>query len=199
MDSSSTILTGSSDGMVRAVEIFPTKLRDVVVDLGDWPVERIVIGQSEHAQPIDVSDDEDETPRSKGASGGGDEEEEEEGTDGADLGRWWMAVAGQDNVLKLSSLQTLFGGNAEDSDAEDEDKDEKQEDTGGDRADAGEPGEASNHSGGSGEEEDSDSESEPEPISETRKRGRKANDPFSGPQKKGKNEIEADTQFFDEL
>lgn len=178
--------------MVRAVEIFPTKLRDVVIDLGDWPVERIIIGKSENAQPIMVSDDEDETPRSKGS--------DEDANDERDLGQWWMAVAGQDNILKLSSLQTLFGGDPDEEEAEEESQEEK--DTEGGNSDAEEGVEASNHSeqgGESGAENDSDSDSEPEPIPETRKRGRKAKDPFSGPQKKGKNEIEADTEFFDGL
>lgn len=39
----STILTGSSDGLLRAVQLFPTKLLGVVADHGDYPIERIAI------------------------------------------------------------------------------------------------------------------------------------------------------------
>ena len=41
--SNSTILTGSSDGLLRAVQLFPTKLLGVVVDHGSFPIERIAI------------------------------------------------------------------------------------------------------------------------------------------------------------
>ncbi|KAF8958962.1 WD repeat-containing protein JIP5 [Flammula alnicola] len=47
VDTASTILTGSSDGYVRAVQILPTKLLGVVADHGEWPIERIAI-ESEH-------------------------------------------------------------------------------------------------------------------------------------------------------
>lgn len=41
--SDSTILTGSSDGIIRVVQLLPTKLLGIVTDHGDFPVERIVI------------------------------------------------------------------------------------------------------------------------------------------------------------
>jgi WD repeat-containing protein 55 len=41
--SHSTILTGSSDGLIRVVQLLPTKLLGIVTDHGDYPVERIVI------------------------------------------------------------------------------------------------------------------------------------------------------------
>ena len=42
-ESNSTILTGSSDGLVRAVQVLPTKLLGVIVDHGTFPVERIAM------------------------------------------------------------------------------------------------------------------------------------------------------------
>ncbi|KAF8653399.1 hypothetical protein AX16_003971 [Volvariella volvacea WC 439] len=48
VDTSSTILTGSSDGFVRAVQLFPTKLLGVIADHGEMPVERIAIGGGEY-------------------------------------------------------------------------------------------------------------------------------------------------------
>ncbi|KAI6041524.1 WD40-repeat-containing domain protein [Pisolithus marmoratus] len=44
--SHSTILTGSSDGLMRIVQLFPTKLLGIVADHGSFPVERIAIDQS---------------------------------------------------------------------------------------------------------------------------------------------------------
>lgn len=41
--SHSTILTGSSDGLLRAVQLFPTKLLGVVADHGEFPIERIAV------------------------------------------------------------------------------------------------------------------------------------------------------------
>jgi len=42
---SSTILTGSSDGLLRAVQLFPTKLVGIVTDHGAFPIERIAVDQ----------------------------------------------------------------------------------------------------------------------------------------------------------
>jgi len=44
--SHSTILTGSSDGLVRVVQLLPTKLLGIVADHGDFPVERVVIDRA---------------------------------------------------------------------------------------------------------------------------------------------------------
>jgi WD repeat-containing protein 55 len=41
--SHSTILTGSSDGLLRAVQLLPTKLIGVIADHGEFPIERIAI------------------------------------------------------------------------------------------------------------------------------------------------------------
>ncbi|EPT02022.1 hypothetical protein FOMPIDRAFT_1160901 [Fomitopsis schrenkii] len=41
--SETTILTGSSDGLLRAVQLFPTKLLGVVADHGEFPIERIAV------------------------------------------------------------------------------------------------------------------------------------------------------------
>jgi WD repeat-containing protein 55 len=41
--SSNTILTGSSDGLLRVIELLPTRLVGVIADHGDFPIERIAI------------------------------------------------------------------------------------------------------------------------------------------------------------
>lgn len=43
LSSDSTILTGSSDGLLRVVQLFPTKLVDVIADHGELPIERIAV------------------------------------------------------------------------------------------------------------------------------------------------------------
>jgi len=73
--SNSTILTGSSDGFIRAVQLLPTKLLGIIADHGQFPVERIVIdrggegswvGSAGHEEVLkltdlkDVFEDEDE-------------------------------------------------------------------------------------------------------------------------------------------
>lgn len=44
--SHSTILTGSSDGLIRVVQLLPTKLLGIVADHGDFPVERVVVDRA---------------------------------------------------------------------------------------------------------------------------------------------------------
>ena len=41
--SDNTILTGSSDGLLRVIELLPTRLVGVIADHGDFPIERIAI------------------------------------------------------------------------------------------------------------------------------------------------------------
>jgi len=41
--SQSTILTGSSDGLLRVVQLFPTKLVGAIADHGEFPIERIAV------------------------------------------------------------------------------------------------------------------------------------------------------------
>ena len=39
-------MTGSSDGLIRVVQLLPTKLLGIVTDHGDYPVERVVIDRA---------------------------------------------------------------------------------------------------------------------------------------------------------
>lgn len=39
-------MTGSSDGIIRVVQLLPTKLLGIVTDHGDYPVERVVIDRA---------------------------------------------------------------------------------------------------------------------------------------------------------
>ena len=87
--SNSTILTGSSDGLLRAVQLFPTKLLGVVVDHGSFPIERIAIdrggeghwvGSVGHDEKLRLTD----LREVFEGSDGEEEEEEEEEEEGED-------------------------------------------------------------------------------------------------------------------
>ena len=41
-----TVLTGSSDGLLRAVQVLPTRLLGVVADHGEFPIERIAVDRA---------------------------------------------------------------------------------------------------------------------------------------------------------
>jgi len=83
-DCASTILSGSSDGLVRAVQIFPTELLGVVADHGEWPVERIAVGEGMTTLSLEAVKDVKE------------------------LGKWWLGSIGHDESLKLTALQPFF-------------------------------------------------------------------------------------------
>jgi WD repeat-containing protein 55 len=44
--SQNTILTGSSDGLLRVIQLLPTRLVGVIADHGDFPIERIAIDRA---------------------------------------------------------------------------------------------------------------------------------------------------------
>jgi hypothetical protein len=88
-------LTGSSDGLVRAVQLLPTKLLGVVADHGQFPVERIVIdrrgegrwvGSASHDEVLKLTDlkdvfedeeEEDAAEESEKEAGSAEDNEEE--------------------------------------------------------------------------------------------------------------------------
>ncbi|GJE93403.1 WD40 repeat-like protein [Phanerochaete sordida] len=179
----STILTGSSDGFLRAVQILPTKLIGVVADHGDFPVERIAIDR------------------------GGE-------------GRW-VASSGHDETLKLTDLKEIFEDDGDEEEVEDEEEDEDDDEEGGKAEVQGSGGEEEGKEKEAAEDEDeeeekekgSDSDAEPEAnvrvaddssddegFKEKKRKRKKETDPFKAVKKsKGKNEIEGDASFFDDL
>ena len=181
----STILTGSSDGLLRAVQLFPTKLLGVVADHGEFPIERIAVDM------------------------GGE-------------GRWVGSV-GHEEVLKLTDLQEVFedddgdeeeegGEKGEGGASSDVDEDKDSDDGGEGRAkakadenagpskgkakDSDESGEGENMEGRAA---DSSDEEEPDPEPRKRKR-KKERDPLQAmKRRKGKNEVQAEPTFFEDL
>ena len=172
-DAQSTILTGSSDGFVRAVQILPTKLLGVVADHGDFPVERIAIDRggegrwvasSGHDEVLKLTD-----LKEVFEDDGDEEEEDEEGDNGEEDGK----------------------AEAQDSDAGEEKEDEKEEEK-----DQGSEGEAEPEADLQAREDSSDDGA----FVEKKRKRKKDKDPLRAAKKtKGKNEIEADASFFADL
>ncbi|KAJ7628543.1 WD40-repeat-containing domain protein [Roridomyces roridus] len=215
-----TVLTGSSDGYVRAVQFLPTKLVGVVADHGELPVERLAVGMagaqiSGGADDSEDDDDSDEPGEVVGKGKGkgkakGDQEEEEEG-DGAGPGRWWVGSVGHDETLRLTDLEAFFrhpttgeedGGNAEDVDEDDEesvggaDGDEVEDAGAGDKQEE----EAKVVEAKAEEAEaDSNGDDSDEAPTTTRKRKKAQKDPLAVRRKKGRNELEVGGSFFDDL
>lgn len=172
--SHSTILTGSSDGLLRAVQLLPTKLVGVIADHGDFPIERVHVdmagtgrwvGSAGHEEVLkmtdlkDVFEDEDEDEDEGNAESEKMEDEEEEGISTTDL----------------SGKGTGVGSEAEaDVDvpvANDKNSDDDEEE---------------------GEEEEA-------PQEKKRKRQKQAKDELVGRKKKGRNQIDSDPSFFSGL
>ena len=184
--SHSTILTGSSDGLLRAVQLLPTKVIGVVADHGDFPIERIAIdrggegrwvgsvGHDEMLRLTDLKDvfedeDADEDTVDPDENEDSSEEEQKEGTD-----------EDEDEDEDKEVGKGAFKRAREDSEGEKQDKEGEDKDG---EAPASDEAEA----------EDSD-------VGQQRKKKRKKEDIFGGRQKKkGKNEVDADPSFFSEL
>jgi WD repeat-containing protein 55 len=93
--SQNAILTGSSDGLLRVIELLPTRLVGVIADHGDFPIERIAIdragegrwvGSVGHDEALRLTDlrevleDEDESgAQAEDEDGEGDASSDEEG------------------------------------------------------------------------------------------------------------------------
>lgn len=172
-----TLLTGSSDGLLRAVQLFPTKMLGVVADHGEFPIERIAVdmcgegnwvGSVGHEEVLKLTDLR-EVFEDEGEDASDEEEGGEEGEEGA---------SGSD------------------------DEGEGEEEQSGEPA-AGPPAKedadqaASDEDAEEGKGESSDEEVDPEPRKRKRK---KEKDPLlATKRKKGRNEVEAEPAFFADL
>lgn len=134
--SHSTILTGSSDGLVRAVQLFPTKLLGVVADHGSFPVERIRVDQNGEGRWVgsaghedtlkmtdlkDVFEDENNDDED---NAGGVQLDEEVGTDmeGAGVEKDEDQAPSADGNDASSVIEAVSGDESQDSEAPKEKK-----------------------------------------------------------------------------
>ncbi|KIM41626.1 hypothetical protein M413DRAFT_71725 [Hebeloma cylindrosporum] len=204
VDTASTILTGSSDGYVRAVQILPTKLLGVVADHGEWPIERISIGGGHGQLSLDTKDSHSTKIGDKSMEV---DQEEAFGANDAER-RWWVGSVGHEEVLRLTDLEGFFRdnennqdgkgrlgvdttGSSEDSDAEEENGEE------GDDAPAKAEMMEITESEDDVNEEESESESD---VPQPKKRKRQLEEPMvPTKKKKEKNAVVVERSFFDEL
>jgi WD repeat-containing protein 55 len=210
VDTSSTILTGSSDGFMRAVEVFPTKLHGVVADHGDWPVERIAVGEglsqlSLEDDDVDQDDDEHRSVKAGGKSSHNarvekaeskSEAEEEEGAGGS--GHWWAGSVGHDEFLKLTDLSLFFNKLAVDEENPDtrDDSDSDEGEVGREKVEAEDQDDVEKYADeveGVAAPEKDDDDSEEEVVASRNKY------PLAVKKKKGKNELEVEGTFFNDL
>jgi hypothetical protein len=86
------LLTGSSDGLLRAVQLYPTKLLGALADHGDFPIERVrvagrwaaSVGHEEAIKMTDLKEAfEDEDAEMEGADDGEDEDTDSDDDEGA--------------------------------------------------------------------------------------------------------------------
>ena len=187
----STLLTGSSDGLLRAVQLFPTKLLGVVADHGEFPIERIAVdmngegrwvGSVGHEEVLKLTD-----LQEVFADDDDDEDNDEEGENQEGEG---VEKSGNDADGDEGAHEGVENGSDDDSKAKvgpsrSEEKDE--EDSDADHRDA--------------DEDKADSDEEEEAEAEPRKRKRKKEiDPLQAvKRRKGKNEVEAEPAFFADL
>ncbi|KAL1742091.1 WD40-repeat-containing domain protein [Schizophyllum fasciatum] len=227
VDTTRTVLTGSSDGFVRAVQVLPTKLLGVVADHGEWPVERVAVGQAPPGEASGDGNVDDKGNKGKGKGKAADDEEQEEAEEPS-TGKFWVGSVGHDETLRLTSLEAFFkeggvdveegegedSGESSESDEEEEDGGEKNTDNAGEQDSESDSESSDSDAEGDDEpkaavrveerddgEDDGDSdESDEEGDKETKKRKRKQpKDVLAVKKKKGRNEVDIEGKFFDGL
>lgn len=194
-DASSTLLTGSSDGYVRAVQLFPTKLLGVVTDHGELPVERIAVGEGRRQLSIGPN-----TSKGLGQSihRRGDDSDSDDDEKSHIRGPWWVGSVGHEEVLRMSNLEAFFrkGGKAHldesEGDLEAALKIPSENEADADRFDA----EAGNDEPAN---EEGDSDDEPEARQARKRKCKPEKVSLKIKKRKGKNEVEVDGAFFSEL
>lgn len=169
----STILTGSSDGLLRAVQLLPTKLLGVVADHGEFPIERIAVdhggegrwvGSAGHEEVLKLTD------LVEVFEDDGDEEEADENEDEDDA----------------------EGAEPETADGEDAQMPVKE---GVASMEASEPDKT-----GDGMREPEQDSSDDEGVVERKRKRKKDKDPLKAAKKsKGRNTVEAEPSFFADL
>ncbi|KAF8169521.1 WD repeat-containing protein JIP5 [Pholiota molesta] len=215
VDTASMILTGSSDGYVRAVQILPTKLIGVVADHGEWPIERISIGGGHGQLSIEPTETSVDKINSSKIGDHGDRHQ----THGEPeyQRKWWVGSVGHEDVLRMTDLEGFFRDNAgsedsargalgvdvlggEDSDVDDEDgQEDVSQELPNSVTDEETAREAVEGESDSGDDSGQDSDDE-EPLPATRKRKAEKGQPLTAIKKqKGKNTVVVERSFFDEL
>lgn len=204
VDAGSTILTGSSDGYVRAVQLYPTKLLGILTDHGDLPVERMAVGQGHGQLTIESKGVERLSERKINHQSQDNDGCEAENNDDARIrGAYWVGSVGHEESVRMSNLEAFFCKEAEQEDSDDSDY-------GGESILGGFPENRKNddHSNqeieldvpGPGKVNDGADSYEPEiPKAKKRKQKSEKDDPLGVKKKRAKNAVEVDRAFFSGL
>jgi hypothetical protein len=189
----STILTGSSDGLVRAVQLYPTKLLGAVADHGDWPVENIKVelngegrwmGSVGHEEGVKLTNLKDVFEDDKDDEAGVAEEDDDD-DDGDDEDE---DVLGEEEGDKKQKTEAALK-QVEVADVESDTEVVKPEDSSAPEPDAAD--EAAQVVS------DADSDA---PLPQEKKRKRKEKDTLNtGRRKKGRDQMDAERSFFGNL
>lgn len=173
----STILTGSSDGLLRAVQLLPTKLLGVIVDHGEFPIERVVVDRAGEGRWVASAGHEEilkltdlkEVFEDDGSEEEQDDDEDEDGSENEN-----EAVGGEVEETVGQEVEESKEGGVEDAD---EAASVVEEEAGG-----------------------QDSSDDDEGTERKKRKRKKEKDTFKAQKKsKGRNEVEADTSFFADL
>jgi WD repeat-containing protein 55 len=169
--SHSTILTGSSDGLLRAVQLLPTKLIGVIADHGEFPIERIAVdlggegrwvGSAGHEDVLRLTDLK-EVFEDESEKDGDDQEDKQEEETAETVGSVSIEVSGEEQEGK--------------GDGESKDEHEVAED----------------------EEQEGASDGEASDVPQQKRKRKKEKDPLAGRKKRGRNQVDAEPSFFSEL
>ncbi|KAF7292875.1 Protein monoubiquitination-related protein [Mycena indigotica] len=193
-----TVLTGSSDGLVRAVQVLPTKLVGVVADHGELPVERLAVGGG--GTDSDTAHEEIKTANASRVGKSRNKNDEEDSDDESENlkttpGRWWLGSAGHDEVLRLTDLENFFrdpGAVNIENVSEEGDSDADAD------ADSDEEGVEDTQEAKSESSDSDESDTETAPRKRKRKQPKDVLEPETR-RKKGRNELDVQGTFFDDL
>lgn len=210
VDPTSTVLTGSSDGYVRAVQILPTKLLGVVADHGEWPIERIAVGGGVGSQ-LTSGYEEDSAGKKDGTQNRVGQEMDIDqmevlNENQSRSSKWWVGSVGHEDLLRMTDLEGFFLDQSEDKELkgalgvtnenEQSDEDEEMDVLGNDGGHPEVDGSGSSSSGESSEDSEASDGETPQAKQRKRKIEQK---PLDVDKPKGRNEIDVENAFFDEL
>ncbi|KAI0074600.1 WD40 repeat-like protein [Panus rudis PR-1116 ss-1] len=223
----STILTGSSDGLLRAVQLLPTKLLGVVADHGDFPIERIAVdlgcgessrwvGSVGHEEVLKLTDlrevfedeDEDGEESEEGRKEGDDDEgsgkasegESDEEESESEKEEVVKKDKGKGKAVKATSKAQADLKSSDSSDDDSSDSDDEDEPSAAHSKNKSQNNDSDSGSAHENEQE-ADSDSDDSDVVREKKRKKKRDpDPMQAKKKKkGRNEIDADPSFFADL
>lgn len=175
----STILTGSSDGLLRAVQLLPTKLLGVIADHGEFPIERVVVDRAGEGRWVASAGHEEilkltDLKEVFEDDGSEEEQDDDEDEDGSENENENEAVGGEGEEAVGQEVEESKEGGIEDAD---EAASVVEEEAGG-----------------------QDSSDDDEATQRKKRKRKKEKDTFKAQKKsKGRNEVEADPSFFADL